>query len=398
MKTKLYLFYFTIFSLLLCFKINAQNCNGLIKFQEDFGAGAVTGLTPGITDYSYTESGSLNRNEYRLSNTTAGNSQWHSITDHTGNADGRMMIVNADDFDGSIYCDTVYSLTPATNYNVSFYAMNLSIPGECGGGSVDPKLQLIVEIYNNSSGSYARLGSYSTDYIAETMDASWTRIEGSFQTPPNFTSVRFRLVNSSAGGCGNDFAIDDLVVTECLGRSLNSSNLAITAKKKNALVEINWLAVQQNETDVFTLQKSNNGREWKNVHTMKAEPNNDRKYTAYDTYNGWNFYRVMQTDVNGKISYSAIVRLNSSAPALYIYPNPFTSATMLEWYANEPETIIILITDAKGQCRKKMDYAVKAGFNTISITGLSSLPAGYYRVQLVNAQGKMSWNSALIKN
>src|SRR6187431_2733901 len=66
-------------------------------YSENFGAGTTASSNPDIIAgaLTYKASGNLNvEGDYRVINNTQQNVGWHSSPDHTGNPDGKMLVVN----------------------------------------------------------------------------------------------------------------------------------------------------------------------------------------------------------------------------------------------------------------------------------------------------------------
>ncbi|MEO6673980.1 MAG: hypothetical protein ABIN93_11170 [Ginsengibacter sp.] len=55
----------------------------------------------------------------------------------------------------------------------------------------------------------------------------WRRYMAIFTTPPSETALTLTMINNNPGGCGNDFALDDITFRECV----QQIPLAITAPK-----------------------------------------------------------------------------------------------------------------------------------------------------------------------
>ncbi|GAL64529.1 hypothetical protein [Algibacter lectus] len=95
-----------LFSLLTIFCIyiqsHAQLCEGSLGdpiVEIDFGSGSNRGSALGsaITAFTYRASGELDEGEYSIVNSSSGlkGNAWHVTTDHTGNSNGYMMVINS---------------------------------------------------------------------------------------------------------------------------------------------------------------------------------------------------------------------------------------------------------------------------------------------------------------
>ncbi len=213
---------FVFLFILPALKSTAQLCSGkpgIPVVLETFGAGAGLGpaLPPGTTNYpyvsgwpqdgSYTVSSSSNPND-------GGNINWHTGTDHTGDLNGRMMVVNANLSPSEFYRRSVTGLCPNTTYTFSSWLANVNSPaafsGACANNYVYAKVLFNIE---NPDGSLA--GSTSTGNIPISPTLDWVEYGLTFKTGPAQTSLNIVMVNAGPGGCGNDIVIDDVSFTIC---------------------------------------------------------------------------------------------------------------------------------------------------------------------------------------
>lgn len=93
------------------------------------------------------------------------------------------------------------------------------------------------------------------------------------------------------------------------------------------------IATEQNTKD-YIVQHSVNATDWSDIGTVAAAGNSNtvEQYFFVDKnpVSGLNYYRLLQRDMNGTISYSKVVSLNFSdtESMLKIYPNPVTDGVI----------------------------------------------------------------------
>jgi hypothetical protein len=181
----------------------------------DPAGGGATSLT-GSTAYAGRTTGPIPVETFTLTNNSnnANNAQFISLTDHTGNANGRMMMVNADASNSIIYEGSlVKTLCANQQYSLSFFA---AFPGNANyqtlcngfGGFKYPKIKM--RIIDNISGLI--ITEVSTTDIT---NATWQQYGLKFVSPASYSSIRFQLINDAPGGCGNDLVIDDIEFGNC---------------------------------------------------------------------------------------------------------------------------------------------------------------------------------------
>ncbi len=211
---------FTLFIVLLLLsnRITAQLCQGSLGdpiINITFGSGGNPGAAlPAVaTNYNYITTDCPDDGNYTVrNNTTAcfGNT-WHTLSsDHTGDAGGYFMLVNASFQPGAFYTDTVKGLCGNTTYEFAAWITNVLLPTSCNGNPIKPNLTFNIEKKDGTV-----LQTYNTGDIASTSSPLWKQYGFYFTTPVGGTDVVLRIVNNAPGGCGNDLALDDITFRPC---------------------------------------------------------------------------------------------------------------------------------------------------------------------------------------
>ncbi len=387
-------------------KSYAQNCNGeVIKFQETFGTGNKGKLTAGKTNYNFRGSGALNDGDYALLNTSQGKPEWHSSPDHTGNTNGRMMVTNASYEPGEFYRDTVIGVSSVATYNIYFYAMNVNTVGTCSPNPILPKLQLIVESYNYDE-TFTEIYRMSSDYLPQTTNPTWVKISGQFYLPTQCTAIRYRIINNSTGGCGNDLAIDDITFSQCQPAILPANGLTLKGKAENNSALLTWTTVSEINTNKFIVEKSTDSKVWKDIASIQAAgtSNTMKEYKYADPENSASstYYRILAVDGNGRETYSnsILVRYSSDGNdeiTMSAFPNPFTSLLKLEINSEPEQNVSVRIFDIHGKMIRNIPWALKKGMNSISIGTLDHLSQGLYFLSVINREGKTIGKTKVLK-
>ncbi len=93
--------------------------------------------------------------------------------------------------------------------------------------------------------------------------------------------------------------------------------------QKQAIIK--W-QVQENNVANYQVEKSTDGRYFTAVGTLTSKGNGENTYSFIDiqVVNNVAYYKIKQTDVDGRNSYSRVIKLNSNnaASTINIYPNP----------------------------------------------------------------------------
>ena len=138
---------------------------------------------------------------------------WLTLRDHTGNANGRMLVVNADAPSTIIYRDTMPVSCPGQQYSFSFWTVfigNATYQTLCTGLGGFKYPRFLVRARDVATGLV--ITQFTTDSIAST---SWIQRGMKWVMPGGYANIIIEILNAGNGGCGNDFAIDDIQYGIC---------------------------------------------------------------------------------------------------------------------------------------------------------------------------------------
>ncbi len=143
------------------------------------------------TDYS---TGTADVGNYLVSDTPTDYFNLFSDCDDHTTGSGNMMIVDGSDIpDQNIWCQTI-NISPDTDYYFSLWATMV-------GGTSPPELFFTVD------------GNVFSDTMSIPLDnCLWTELSQIWNSGTN-TSIEFCIVNNNISPFGNDFAIDDILVS-----------------------------------------------------------------------------------------------------------------------------------------------------------------------------------------
>jgi Secretion system C-terminal sorting domain len=411
MKTKFYFFITAVVLILAMLDTKAQNSlPDSIIAKETFGSGNNKASLPaGRTTYTYNSSSSLADGDYMLYKRTNGRPEWHDAADHTGNNNGRAMVINAGMSPSEFYKDTVTNLTGSTLYNVTLYVMNTNTLGTCGSSALLPKVQFIVEYYNNTTASYQQLTTFNSGFIPQSANPTWVQIGGTFTNPAGNSTIRYRLLNNSTGGCGNDLAIDDISFARGIanisggtgGGALPVTGMYVSAQSSNNSVQIQWQTLSEYNSSYFTVEKSSNAVNWVNIDSVAAAgfSTAQKNYSSADyKAAALNYYRIKQVDRDGRYTYSNIVRVHATTGSAKAYPNPFVNQVQVDVVADAAQKAAVIITDMQGRRMLYKNWNLNKGANSLALTEVKQLVAGVYFLEVKATDGSSIFKTSVLKN
>ncbi len=386
--------------------------NSLNLFTEDFGVGTARVSNPDVNSAVLTFQSKeplIIDGTYRIVNKTFQNVNWHKSTDHTGDVNGQLLAANGQA--GMFYSHTITrtaGFLPG-DFTTNFYAMNVSLPGACTSPLL-PTFSVAIEYMDAGNNWVPLSGAPSTSApLAETAIPTWIP-EGFLFTLPatgNFlvTSIRLTITDLVGAGCGNDFAIDDINISQCPeGNVTPVTFLSINARQRGSGIDIKFATSQELNSDHFEVERSGDGNSrWNSVSSLKGSGNSSiaKNYIAYDAkpLPGINFYRVKQVDKDGKFKYSSTVnvKINASKTGVTVLANPFHNNLTVDLLSSKDEVINVRLVDISGKQVAKESWTITAGSTRKDISNVSALQQGMYILSVSNASGESLYNGKVLK-
>lgn len=170
------------------------NLNALKRYQQAYS------ICPEDGFYSYTTETSHCFND-----------DWITMTeDHTANdVGGKMMLVNASERASDFFLVNLDGFKPGTNYEFTVWLINVCKPNS---GCLPLPPDILISLQTPSG---KKLGEFRTGKLPQNRDPLWKKYYGLFTVPAGETTVTLRMMNTTNGSCGNDFAMDDILIREC---------------------------------------------------------------------------------------------------------------------------------------------------------------------------------------
>lgn len=249
-------------------------------------------------------------------------------------------------------------------------------------------------------------------FIDSTSGAKATFSGNSFTLPLDLGKVtssmngfKYRLsVSTSQEGLANAdclyFNDYTLIVTDC-GGSLPVTLTSFNGRYSNGISILDWQTSQEFNTDHFELLKSADGQDFSLVANIKSAgfSNLTQNYSYQDnTPNSgkYVYYRLKQVDVNGKYTFSPIVKLALGLnTSVVVYPNPFSNDFTVSFSATKTATAALKLQNSTGQLIFLKTITVNKGNNSILINSLPSIKSGIYYMSISNDE--LNFNSKLQK-
>lgn len=169
-----------------------------------------------------------------------------------------------------------------------------------------------------------------------------------------------------------------------------------TAQKQGTSALLKWTTAQELNTDKFVAERSNDGKNYKEVGEVNAAGNSAsaKSYQLTDAHpvNGNNLYRIKEYDKDGKFNISDVRSLNfaSLQPYIAIGPNPTKNTVTISIPGNTDNITIRLVSTAGQPITSKI---MDGETLTLNVANLAS---GVYNI-IVEGKGYSSKYKLIIQ-
>jgi hypothetical protein len=260
--------------------------------------------------------------------------------------------------------------------------------------SLDPATDLTM---TNDSGRYKALGP---TYSIANIDTSYHEIM--YQL--NYNNVNTLLYRT---GAVNTSASTQTRQTSLYFRSfligsavfaLPIELLEFKANLQNKKVLLSWSTASETNNDYFTIERSVDGINFKSVLTQRGAGNSTsrKNYEAIDEnpIEGQSYYRLKQTDFDGKFTYSEMRAINNKDLSAKeelainsIAPNPFDSELEIEYTMKSKGNVIITLLSSDGKTVERKKIKADEGSNRYKFDTSHNIKPGTYFV-VVDHEGQ----------
>lgn len=160
--------------------------------------------------------------------------------------------------------------------------------------------------------------------------------------------------------------------------------VSFTASVVGGNVKLDWETAAEINNDYFTIQRSKDGAKWESIQQVAGSGSSNAvsTYTTYDPtpYLGKSYYRLIQTDRDGKQAYSSVSSVNiaNEFSNITVSPNPATTTILITFPVTGKYEVSLL--NSAGQ---PMSNPVLLTGNHLGLN-VSNIKAGIYFIHISN--------------
>lgn len=210
------------------------------------------------------------------------------------------------------------------------------------------------------------------------------------------TTINFTVTTNTASTAANRFRI----VFRTMG-ALPVNFITVTAVNKQNKNYINWQVGEEVNIKHYVIERSTDGRLFTNLSTITANNANIYSFVDDKPIIGYtNFYRIVAVGLEGKLTYSNVVKVNTNAtkqPIVEVYPNPIVNNVIQLSFSNMlADNYSITLYNSNGQKVYQTNIAMNGSVNkTIPLS--PAWASGIYKLVVVGLGNNQSYSTTVLK-
>ena len=211
-------------------------------------------------------------------------------------------------------------------------------------------------------------------------------------TPLNLNGtsfINFSVTNDPASKASDRFRVVFITTVNSPALPVFTS---VTIFQQNNSVNIDWKTTNENNIKQYDIEKSAAGNNF--VKTTDIKANNSSSYIYHwvdvNPAEGYNYYRLSSLTIDGKISYSDILKvyIEKRNQGFSIYPNPATGNNMnLQMINQHPGIYEVRLMNSFGQIFMTKSIQHAGGSSIENLNPTRNIPKGIYQLEIKTPAG-----------
>ncbi len=285
---------------------------------------------------------------------------------------------------------------------------NVTAPGSIGSDQIlnGAGVPLSIQGITDATG-----GTGAIEYLWMKTDISgssnsstiWSIIEGATSAdyqPGELTKTTYFTRCARRSGC-SEYAKESNIIAVNVVAALPVELISFDAKTKGNVVNLDWATGSEINHDYFSLEHSTNGADFAEIEFIRGEGNDSDTKKEYsflhrNANSGVNYYRLLQVDMDGKYTYSSVVKAEIKANTnISVAPNP-TFDLMTVQVSELPQNAVVLTLHHANTGQKLSVIDLSEGQSNLRVN-TEDLAPGMYIVQVLSDNGSRLASTKFIK-
>ncbi len=165
--------------------------------------------------------------------------------------------------------------------------------------------------------------------------------------------------------------------------------VSFNADYNGKYVDLTWSTASEINNESFIVERTTNGTDFEFVNKVKGAGTSygvlNYKTTDFKPYSSLAYYRLKQTDFDGKIEYSELVAvtIKNNNETFVVYPNPTGNQAEISFNAYMTDDAVLNIMDITGRMVMSRKISPQKGLNIIKLD-IEHFTNGIYFVTFTN--------------
>jgi hypothetical protein len=156
---------------------------------------------------------------------------------------------------------------------------------------------------------------------------------------------------------------------------------------RNNETYLNWSTATEINNNGFEVQKSMNGQTFSRIGFVTGAGNssliNNYSYTDAKVLSGSNYYRLKQIDLDGRFTYSPVIKLNNSKFEWAVMGNPVNSNSWVQLQLDKTANVSLQIIAINGEIIKTINKGIISAGTYSILLNLPEITTNIYVVRLI---------------
>ena len=225
-----------------------------------------------------------------------------------------------------------------------------------------------------------------------------TSASPTFTPSPSSTDTIAYLKVQSTDACGRKNTNTICVKILAGGITLPVTLLNFSARKDGSTALLSWTTSSEINNDFFEIERSKDGDLFQSIGIVRGNGNStsliNYTYADLSPYSGISYYRLAQSDFDGRKTLSNVAFLNMKEKAygisnLQIFPSPVQDKLTVLFNSDLKTNALITIYNALGNIIFKEKVMVNKGDNLLRYSNLEQLESGIYFLNMTLDDGQV---------
>ena len=163
------------------------------------------------------------------------------------------------------------------------------------------------------------------------------------------------------------------------------SNYTIAAVSESNAINITWATPTETNSDYFIIQRSRDGILFDDIMQEMAAGNSSEvssySITDYKPYSETSFYRVVEVDMNGRITHKVLTVANLKAElSTSVYPGLSGNTFNISTSSKKEKQVLLVLKDMEGNEYYSKFILIRSVDEIVAVEPEGKLPPGLYTI------------------